>query len=115
MNRRSLLTLLGGAAAWPVVARGQTIRMRRVGAVMAWSANDLAAQARAGVFQDELRALGWEEGRNLQIEYRWGGVTRDIVSAHTNELIALVPDVIVTSSTTAAQLLRGSPRSMPSV
>src|SRR3954447_26991020 len=107
MKRREFL-IGGAAAACPVVARAQTIRMRRVGAVMAWSANDLEAKARASAFQDELQKLGWVEGRNLQIEYRWGGVTRDIVSAHAEELIAVAPDVIVTSNTIAAQLLRRS-------
>lgn len=63
---------------------------------MTWLETDAQAKARAGAFQDQLRILGRDEGRNLRIEYRWGGVTRDIVSTQTIELIDLCPDVIVT-------------------
>ena len=116
MRRRAFFGVMGGAAAWPFAAGAQQVEsVRRVGALMTWLESDPQAKARAGAFQDGLRALGWVEGRNLRIEYRWGGVTPDIVRTQTPELIDLAPDVIITSNTIAAQLLRRSSRSIPSV
>jgi putative ABC transport system substrate-binding protein len=73
MRPRDFITLLGGAAAWPVVARGQQAdRMRRVGVLMGGvTEGDAVAKAQLTAFAQGLRALGWTEGRNLRIDYRW--------------------------------------------
>jgi ABC-type uncharacterized transport system substrate-binding protein len=114
LKRREFITLLGGAAAaWPVAARAQQLqRMRRIGMLMAWPESDSEAQARAVALREELQTLGWTEGRNLHIEYRWGAINPDAVKMHAAELIDLAPDVIVTSNTVAAQTLRRSPRQL---
>ena len=75
MRRREFITVLGGAtAAWPLVARAQQgERVRRVGVLMPFTANDPEAQARNALFEQSLRELGWMAGRDLQIDYRWPG------------------------------------------
>jgi putative ABC transport system substrate-binding protein len=65
LKRRAFITLLGGAAAWPLAARAQQgERMRRISILMPWAANDPTAKARVGAFQQELQQLGWTDGRN---------------------------------------------------
>ena len=71
MRRREFITLLGGAATWPLAARAQQgERMRRIGVLMALAANDPEGQRRAATFEAGLRELGWAEGRNLRTDYR---------------------------------------------
>ena len=76
MRRRDFITLIGGAAALPLAARAQE-RMRRIGVFMAQAVNDAEGQARLAAFLRELNHLGWTEGRNVRIEYRWGGGDMD--------------------------------------
>ena len=115
MRRREFIAALGSAAAIPVVARAQQAeRVRRIGMLMTWLESDPEAKARVGAFHEGLSALGWHASRNFRVEYRWGGVTRDIISSRAAELIEL-SDVVVTSNTIASQLLRRSPRAIPSV
>ena len=72
MKRRAFITLLGGAAAWPLAARGQQAeRVRRIGVLISTGERDPETQLRVGAFREGLQKLGWAEGRNLQIEYRW--------------------------------------------
>ena len=72
MKRREFITLLGGAAAWPVAARAQQgERVRRIGVLSGFAVDDPEAQARIAAFRRGLREQGWSEGHNLQIEYRW--------------------------------------------
>ena len=72
MKRRELITLLGGAVAWSLVAHAQqNERMRRIGVLMPFAKDNPEGQARNAAFLQELQKLGWTEGRNLQIEYRW--------------------------------------------
>jgi hypothetical protein len=86
------ITLLGGAAAWPLAGRAQQIdRMRRVGVLMGLVANDPEAQSRAAAFENGLRELGWVKGRNLSIEYRWAGDGNPLRD-HAAELLAMAPD-----------------------
>jgi hypothetical protein len=68
---------------------------------------------RAAALREELQALGWTEGRNLHIEYRWGAVNPDLISSYTAELIERAPEVIVTSNTAAVQVLRRSASAIP--
>jgi putative tryptophan/tyrosine transport system substrate-binding protein len=72
MKRRKFITLLVGAAAWPLAARAQQAdRMRRIGILMTIAANDPEAQARIVMFAQSLQALGWTDGRNARIDIRW--------------------------------------------
>jgi putative ABC transport system substrate-binding protein len=72
VKRREFVTLLGGAAAWPLAARAQQQdRMRRIGVLMSASENDLEYQAFVAAFREGLQKLGWMEGRNIRFDYRW--------------------------------------------
>jgi len=78
IGRRKFLATLGGAAAWPRAARAQQgERVRRVGALMNLTADDLEASARVTAFAQGLQQLGWTVGRNLRIDYRWGAIDAD--------------------------------------
>jgi len=73
MRRRAFITLLGGAAAWPLAARAQqTDKMRRVGVLLAFAESDPDAKEWLTAFEEGLQRLGWSQGRNLRIDYRWG-------------------------------------------
>ena len=73
MKRREFITLLGGAAAWPLTSSAQQPeRMRRIGVLMNLAADDPEGQARLTAFLQRLQQLGWTDGRNLRIDYRWG-------------------------------------------
>jgi putative tryptophan/tyrosine transport system substrate-binding protein len=101
VKRREFITLLGGAAAaWPLAARGQQAeRVRRIGVLMHLPENDPEAQARMRAFLQGLQQLGWAEGRNVQIDYRFGAADVDRARSSAAELIALAPDVIQASGT----------------
>jgi hypothetical protein len=74
--RRKFITLLGDAAAWPLAARAQqSERMRRIGVLMSYAADDPAGQARLLALAQELAQSGWIDGRNVRIDVRWGAVT----------------------------------------
>jgi putative ABC transport system substrate-binding protein len=106
LKRRHFLTLLGGAAAWPVVARAQqSERMRRIGVLMAHGENDREGQAFVAIFRETLQKLGWAEGRNLRIDTRWAAEV-ELMPGFAKELIALQPDLILANNTptTAAVL-----------
>ena len=96
MRRRAFLGLLGGAATWPVGAGAQQGgRVRRIGVLMNLLANDTVAKARVGAFQQGLQQLGWTEGRDLQIDYRWTAGGGEELRKYAIELVALVPDAIL--------------------
>jgi putative ABC transport system substrate-binding protein len=95
-NRCEFITLLGGAVAWPLAAWAQERgRMQRVGVLVALAADDPQAQARNAAFLSGLGELGWGVGRNLQIDYRWGGGDAARLPRYAAELVALAPDVIL--------------------
>ncbi|MGC1704212.1 MAG: ABC transporter substrate-binding protein [Pseudolabrys sp.] len=98
MRRREFLGVLAGAVAvLPRVARAQQgERVRRVGVLMPFTANDPEAQARNALFEQSLRELGWMAGRDLQIDYRWPGGEAASIRRDAAELVALAPDVIMT-------------------
>jgi len=118
MRRREFITLLGGAvAAWPLAARAQqSERMRRIGVLMAATADDPEYQPRIRAFQQGLAALGWIDGRNVQVDTRWAGTNADDIRKHAVELAAFAPDAIVGGSgtTTVAPLLQAT-RTVPIV
>jgi putative tryptophan/tyrosine transport system substrate-binding protein len=118
VNRRQLVTLLGGAAAaWPLAAPAQEPeRVRRIGVLLATNADDAEAQARVGAFLQALALLGWTDGRNVRIDTRWATTNPDELRRHATELVALAPDVLVGGSgtTTAAALLQAT-RTVPIV
>ena len=96
MNRREFITLLGGAAAWPLAARAQQAeRMRRIGVLMHLAADDPESQARVAAFLQGLQQLGWTDGRNVRIDYRWAAGDADRIRRYAAELVALAPDVIL--------------------
>jgi putative ABC transport system substrate-binding protein len=111
MRRREFITLLGGAAAWPIAARAQQQgeRMRRIGVLMYWTADDAEGQARLAAFTQALKQLGWSDPR---IDTRWA--TADDIRRHAAELVALAPDVLVaaTGTATVAALLQAT-RTVP--
>jgi putative tryptophan/tyrosine transport system substrate-binding protein len=117
MKRREFITLLGGAvAAWPLAARAQQPeRMRRIGALMYLAADDPDSPALVAAFARGLQELGWIEGRNIQIDYRWGGGDLDRVRRYAAELVALAPDVILVTSGSALAALQNATRTVPIV
>src|SRR4029078_13068998 len=108
MRRRDFITLISGAAlAEPRVARAQE-RVRRIGVLMGQPANDTEPQARLGAVREGLQALGWVEGRNLQIDIRWTAPgDAETTDRFAKELVALGPELILSQNTlTTAALLR---------
>jgi putative ABC transport system substrate-binding protein len=116
MKRRDFITLLGGAAAWPLAARAQQPdRMRRIGVLMNLVADDPEASARVTAFVQGLQQLGWTEGRNMRIDARWAAGDADRSRRYAAELIALAPDVILApGSLTVGPLLQAT-RTVPIV
>ena len=115
-RRKFLATLLGGAAAWPVAARAQQgERMRRIGVLAGQAANDSNGQARLAAFLQGLQELGWSVGRDVQIDIRWTGGNADDTRKYAAELVALAPDVILSSGTPAGTALVQTTRTVPIV
>src|SRR5437660_8204177 len=106
MRRREFILALGGAAAWPLAVRAQGERRRRIGVLMGWPESDHRAQSWVAALREELRKLGWTEGRNIEIDTRWAAADVEPMKRFAKELIALQPDLMVTGSTpaTAAML-----------
>jgi len=116
MKRRDFITLLGGAAAWPLAARAQKAeRERRIGVLMHLPENDPEAQARIRALLRALQQLGWTEGRNLRIDYRFGAADVDRARRYAAELIALAPDVIQASGTGPMAAVHEATRTEPIV
>jgi putative tryptophan/tyrosine transport system substrate-binding protein len=115
MRRREFFTLLGSASMWPLAAVAQqTNRVWRIGVLTIFAENDPAGQARANAFQQKLQDLGWVNGRNVRIDYRW--VTNlDRIGAYAAELIQLRPDVILAYGNPLLAALRRETRSIPIV
>jgi putative ABC transport system substrate-binding protein len=113
MRRREFITLLGGAAAasaWPHATRAQQPeRMRRIGVLMNLAADDTEGQARIAAFVQELRQLGWVDGRNVRIDYRWSAGDAERNRKYAAELVALAPDVMLGWGATIVQASRTVP------
>jgi len=118
MRRREFITLLGGTAVvWPIAARGQqpSNRMRRIGVLMSYVESDSEGQQQAKAFSQSLAALGWTEGSNITLDYRWRGPPPGQLQAPAVELVQLNPDVLLAGATPAAIALKNATRSTPIV
>jgi ABC-type uncharacterized transport system substrate-binding protein len=117
MRRREFITLLGGAAAaWPLAARAQQVdRVRRIGVLMAMSADDPESQSRLAAFAQGLQQLGWTIGQNVRVDYRWSGGNADNMRKYAAELVALAPDVVLAHSSAAVAPLLQATRTVPIV
>jgi putative ABC transport system substrate-binding protein len=116
MRRREFIAFVGGATAWPVAVRAQRRgRLRRVGVLMGIAESDSDARSRANAFQQGLQELGWIEGQNIRIEYRWAAADPERMRAHAVELVASAPDVILGNTTPVVVALRQSTRTIPMV
>jgi putative ABC transport system substrate-binding protein len=117
MTRREFITLLGGAAAaWPLAARAQQAeRMQRIGVLMNLAADDAEGQGRVAAFQQALQQLGWTDGRNVRIDYRWAAGDTGRFHRYAEELLALGPDVVLASATPSVQALQQATRTVPIV
>jgi putative tryptophan/tyrosine transport system substrate-binding protein len=116
VQRRDFVTLLGGAAAWPLAANAQQDeRMRRVGVLLSVSASDPQGQARLKAFVKGLQELGWSDGHNVRIDTRWSEGDVDRSRRYAVELVALAPDVILASGGSVAGPLLQVTRTVPVV
>ena len=114
MQRREFMTLLGGVGMWPLAARAQQLeRNRRIGALMAYSDSDGEGQANITAFRQGLQNLGWTDGRNLRIDSRRAALDAKLIERYAKELIALQPDLILSSSTPTTAALLHETRTVP--
>jgi putative ABC transport system substrate-binding protein len=116
MRRREFITLLGGAAAWPLAARAQQPnRMRRIGMLMGQAANDPEGQTRIIALVQGLAQLGWTFGQNARIDTRWGAGNPDDIRKYAEELAGLAPDIILADGASTVGPLLQVTRSVPVV
>ncbi|MFY9601219.1 MAG: ABC transporter substrate-binding protein, partial [Pseudolabrys sp.] len=116
MKRREFISLVGGAAAWPFAARAQQgDRMRRIGMLMNRAEDDPEGQAIVAVFVQTLQSLGWNSGRNVQIDIRWGVSDAASSRRYAAEMVALAPDVILTGASAATAAAHEATRTLPIV
>jgi len=116
MNRRAVIALLGGAVAWPVAAGAQQAASgRRIGALMSLTEDDPEDRRRRAALQQALRQLGWNEGGNLRIDYRWYGGELARARTLAQELIELKPDLIVATATPGMAAFAQQTRTLPVV
>jgi putative ABC transport system substrate-binding protein len=116
MRRRKFITLLGGAAAWPLAARAQqTERMRRIGVLINFASDDPAAQSRLTAFLQGLSQLGWTEGSTVRIDVRWGAGDTGRTRKYAAELVAFAPDIILTAGSPVTGPVLQATRTVPVV
>src|SRR5215475_12791430 len=116
MRRRDFITLIGSMAAWPVVVRAQQPgTAKRVGMLMNSAANDAAAQSYVAAFVEALRQLGWAEGHNIRIDMRWNAGDAALSRIYAAQLIGLMPNVILASSTTNLTAIQQATSTVPVV
>jgi putative tryptophan/tyrosine transport system substrate-binding protein len=122
LKRREFITLLGGAAVgWPLAARAQQgVRMRRIGVLTAVPSDDPEGMARIGAFLQELQQLGWTDGRNVRIDYRWGAddterIRAERIRKYVAELVELAPDVVLVNGASSLRPLQEATRTVPIV
>jgi putative tryptophan/tyrosine transport system substrate-binding protein len=116
MRRREFMTVLGGAAiGWPLAARAQGERMRRIGVLMGIAESDPARQSFVTAFTEALQELGWSSGRNIHIEYRWGAGDAERIRDFARELVEMQLDLIVGHTTPVVAALKAQTRTIPIV
>jgi putative tryptophan/tyrosine transport system substrate-binding protein len=116
MKRRAFIAGLGGAAAWPLTARAQRSGApRTVGVLMTVAENDPDSQRRIAAFRQGFADLGWKDGQNVRLEYRWAAGRSDLINKYAEELTALAPDVILANSTPVVAALQKVTKSIPIV
>jgi putative ABC transport system substrate-binding protein len=116
VKRREVIALFGVAAAWPLAALAQqSEKMRRIGVLSSLAETDVEAQAWDAAFRKRLVELGWIDGRNIRIDYRWGAGSVDRLRLFARELVQLNPDALVTISTPATAALQTETRTIPIV
>ena len=116
MRRRAVITLLGGAAAWPLAGRAQQDgRVRRIGVLTQYVEGDPAGARNIAAFRQKIRQLGWVEGYNLAIEYRWAAGRLDLYRKHAAELAAGRPDLLMASTGNGLRELLEVTRTIPIV
>ena len=114
MRRREFISLVGGTAAWPVVAHAQQ-PMPVIGVLLSTAADDPESKDRTGSFLQGLQALGWTDGRNVRIEYRWGAGDSERMRTYAAALVALKPDVILVNNALALLPLQRATSTIPIV
>jgi putative tryptophan/tyrosine transport system substrate-binding protein len=116
VKRREFITVLGGAAVWPLTSHAQqSERVRRIGVLIPLAADDPQSQRRLTAFVQGLQELGWTDGRNIRIETRWTAGDTDRMRRHAAELVSLAPDVILASGGTVVGALLEASRTTPIV
>jgi putative ABC transport system substrate-binding protein len=116
LRRRDFVTLIGAVAAWPLAAHAQRReRMRRIGVLMNLPSDNPEGMTRLAAFLQGLQELGWTVGRNVQVDYRWGSPDADRIRKDAAELLALGPDVILSSATPTVGALQQATRTVPIV
>jgi len=116
MRRREFITLIGSAAAWPLVARAQQADgMRRIGVLLPANASDMKFQIQVQAFEQELKKFGWMIGRNVQIETRWATASDAEIRRNAAELVALKPDVILAHGSSTVGPMQQATRTIPIV
>jgi ABC-type uncharacterized transport system substrate-binding protein len=116
MRRRDFITLIGGAAAWPLAARAQqSATMRRIGVLMAFNETDSRAKGWLSRFASGLSQLGWTNGSNLRIDVRWAGDDVKQMRLFAKELVGIKPDVILAFGTPVTAALQRETRTIPIV
>jgi ABC-type uncharacterized transport system substrate-binding protein len=116
MRRREFITLLGGAAAWPLAARAQqSERIRRLAWLLAFPEQSPLARALVAAVPQALQRLGWVEGRNIRIDYRFAAGDSALFKSYAADLVGLSPDVILASTAPAASAVREMTRTIPTI
>jgi putative tryptophan/tyrosine transport system substrate-binding protein len=116
IKRRDFILLMGGAAAaWPLSARAQPERMRRIGVLMTLKESDPEARAWVATLKEGLQKLGWEQDLNVRIDYRWSAGDPDRIRTFAAELVALAPDVILCSGAPTTTVLQRATHTVPIV
>jgi putative ABC transport system substrate-binding protein len=116
MKRRRFITLLAGAAAWPLTARAQQAeRVRRIGFLHDYADDDPEGRAQLRIFREALEKMGWSDGRNAVIDHQSGAVDTDKLRVYAAEIVRRGPDVVLTSGATATAALRRASHDVPIV
>ena len=114
--RRQFIAALGSAVAWPLAARSQQPQqMRRIAVSMGWNESDREAQSNLAAFVQELQQLGWTDGRNMRIDYRWSNGDVNRMQISSKELVGSAPDAILAHTTPVTAALQRETRTVPIV